>query len=228
MRRIALAAALGVSLAMSATAHAETWTDPNGRLTFDKPSGWNLEVQGSGGSQTVVLVFNANHDCYLFGVPNPNTANSSPDAARNTTTPLTPAAWMAATSSAFPNGAAQVISQSVDTSGFWPVQRAQLQGSGKTVYGAIQARPGFELRAFCAPYEGTGSASTYEALFASVGHPNDAAWEQRADEQVADRAARAAANAATEAENAARAAEAAAAAEARERDNRSRHERRNN
>ncbi|HYD89061.1 MAG TPA: hypothetical protein VEA80_16410 [Vitreimonas sp.] len=198
MRRLALAALLGVGLG-AGVAHADQWTDPNGRLTFNKPSGWQAEAAGPQTSQTVVLLFNASNDCYVFGLPNPGTANSSPDAARNTTDPLTPDAWVTAASAVrdfFPSGTTpQLVSQTVDTSGFWPVQRAQLQGGGKTVFGAVQVRPGFEMRAFCASTSG-GESPGFAQIFNSLGHPNDATWQAEAQQQVSDREARAAAAAA--------------------------------
>lgn len=190
MRKFALAAAMGAALA-AGPAFAEQWTDPAGRVTFNAPSGWSVQPQNASG-QTVVLAFNPSSDCYVFGVSNPATANSSPDAARNTTDPLTTEAWTNAANTLadfFPGRSAQLVSQTVDTSGFWPVQRAQLQGGSRTVFGVIQVRPGFELRAFCS---GASSASAYDAIFSSLAHPNDAAWQSQAQQQVADRDARAA------------------------------------
>jgi|GEM_PF-1675059 len=201
MRKLALAALVGVGLGVG-VAHAEQWTDPSGRVTFDKPSGWQAETAGSQGAQTVVLLFNASNDCYVFGVPNPATATSSADAARNTRDPLAPTAWTTAASAVrdfFPAGSAPtLVSQTVDTSGFWPVQRAQLQGPSRTVFGAVQARPGFELRAFCSSTSGSESPG-FAQIFNSLGHPNDAAWQAQAESQVSDRAARETAAAAAQA-----------------------------
>ena len=85
-----------------------------------------------------------------------------------------------------------MVSQTVDTSGFWPVQRAELRGPTKTVYGAVLIRPGVEIRAFCS---GATSAATYDSIFASLAHPNDATWQQAAQQQEAERSAREAASA---------------------------------
>ncbi len=175
MRKLALAAAIGIGLTLGGVAFAEQWTDPNGRLTVNLPAGWRARPQDAG-SATALLAFNAANDCYFFGVPNPASANATPRAAKLTTTPIEASAWVTAgnaISDFFPNNSAQLVSSSVDTSGFWPVQRAELRGPDKTVYGAIEVRPGVELRAFCS---GASSASAYEAIFASLGHPNDAAW----------------------------------------------------
>ncbi len=188
MRTLALTAAIGVGLLAGGLAYAEQWNDPAGRLTFNAPSGWRVQQQ-TNPSQTVVLAFNPTSDCYFFGLANPNTANATANATRNTTTPLDPSAWVAAASPIrdfFEGSPATLVTQSVDTSGFWPVQRAELRGPSKTVYGAILARPGAEIRAFCA---GASSSAAYDSIFASLAHPNDATWQAQANEQAAQRQA---------------------------------------
>jgi hypothetical protein len=190
MRTIALAAIVGAAL--TGAAAAETWTDPAGRLTFNKPPGWQVENQGNSAQGTTILTFNASNDCYLFSLPNPASAEHSPDAARRAPQ-LSNENWVAAASAGalhrdfFPTGAPQLVSSSLDTSGFWPIQRAEFQGA-RHVFAAIQVRPGFELRAFCAATSG-GSASTYEQIFSSLGHPNDATWQAQAEQQASERQA---------------------------------------
>jgi hypothetical protein len=206
MRTLALAAAIGVGLTVGGIAFAEQWNDPNGRLTFNAPAGWRVQPRNAAG-QTAVLAFNPSNDCYLFGVANPATANSSANAARNTTAPLDQNAWVTAAAPIrdfFEGTAPTFVSSSVDTSGFWPVQRAELRGPSKTVYGAILVRPGVEIRAFCA---GAASASAYDPIFASLGHPNDATWQSEANAQAADRAAQEQAAAAAAAQQQAQQAE---------------------
>jgi len=200
MRVLALAAVMGAGLSFAGAAFADPYTDPNGRITFEAPRGWTVERQGSA-SQTAVLLFNASNDCYVFGAPNAVTAPASPDAViRTTSQPLAATSWTATANSVrdfFPNNSAQLTSQTVDTSGFWPVQRAQFAGvGGKTVYAGMSSRPGFDLMAFCAPASGAGSASAYDALFNSLAHPNDATWQAAATQQAAQRQAQADANAA--------------------------------
>lgn len=187
MRMLALAAAIGVGLTVGGIAFAEQWTDPNGRLTFNTPSGWRVQPRNAPG-QTAVLAFNPTSDCYFFGVPNPNNAGNAATT-RNATAPIASDAWVTAAAPIrdfFEGSQPTFVSQSVDTSGFWPVQRAELRGPTKTVYGAILVRPGAEIRAFCA---GASSASAYDSIFASLGHPNDATWQSEASEQAAARAA---------------------------------------
>jgi hypothetical protein len=81
------------------------------------------------------------------------------------------------------------------------MQRAQFGGAERPVTAALQSRPGIDLMAFCWSYGGDATA-TFDALFRSVSHPNDATWQAAAEQQVTDREARAtaAAAAATEAE----------------------------
>ncbi len=192
MRTIALAAIFGVGLLAGGVAAADPYSDPAGRFTVNTPAGWRIQPRNATG-QSVVLAFNATNDCYFFGVPNPNTANSTPEAVHNTQTALTPEAWVTAGTPVrdfFEGSPPTLVTQSVDTSGFWPVQRAELRGPGKTVYAAILTRPGVEIRAFCS---GANSASAYDTVFSSLGHPNDAAWQQAAQEQGAARSAREAA-----------------------------------
>lgn len=208
MRMLALAAVCGVGLFASGIAAAEQYNDPNGRLTFNAPAGWRVQPQNAG-SQTAVLAFNAANDCYFFGADNAATASSSAEAAHNTRDPIAAEAWVryaAPIRDFFAGSPPTLVSQTVDTSGFWAVQRAELRGPSKTVYGAVLIRPGVEIRAFCS---GATSAATYDSIFASLAHPNDSAWRQAAETQSASRAERdaatAAANAQAEATNAANA-----------------------
>jgi hypothetical protein len=177
MRAIALAAIMSGTLFVGVAA-AETWTDPNGRLVFEKPRGWQIDPQENS-SATIVLAFDASHDCVLMASPNSVTAGATPRRVVNSTTaPFAASAWVTTASgisTLFPGGTAQVTSQTVETSGPWPVQRAELQSSQGTVYGAIQGRPGLDLMAFCAAYD--SGTDVFNGLFNSMSHPSDAEWE---------------------------------------------------
>ncbi|MEZ5960303.1 MAG: hypothetical protein R3C30_07700 [Hyphomonadaceae bacterium] len=189
MRKLALAAVFGVGLLAAGVAAAEQFNDPNGRLTFNAPSGWRVQPRAAG-DQTAVLAFNPTNDCYFFGADNPATADRSAEAAINTRDPIQPQTWVTYATPIrdfFEGSPATLVSQSVDTSGVWPVQRAELRGPTKTVYGAVLIRPGVEIRAFCS---GASSAAAYDSIFASLGHPNDAAWQQSANQRRTDREAR--------------------------------------
>lgn len=181
MRALALAAIIGIGLISTGAAAAQTWTDPNGNIVIDAPRGWTVRPQPMTGG-TAVLAFTPSSDCYFFGIPNPASASASVTAARHSTTPIPADAWVRAVQSIgdLASADASLISQSVDTSGFWPVQRAQIRAGERIVHAAIQARPGVELRALC-----TGSQDSYDALLNAMSHPNDAAW-QAAAEQAPD------------------------------------------
>mgnify|MGYP006908234789 CR=1 FL=1 len=177
MRAIALAAIIGGTMLAGAAA-AETWTDPAGRLIFDKPRGWQVDPQQTS-SGTVVLAFDGSHDCFLMATPNSGTSSASArQVVSSTTQPFARAAWETTANSIttlFPAGGAQMTNQSVDSSGVWPIQRAEFQSSeGNTVYAAIQGRPGIDLIGFCTAY--SGSADVFNGVFRSMAHPNDASW----------------------------------------------------
>lgn len=197
MRTLALTAAMGLALCAGGVAFADTYTDPAGLLRFETPTGWRVQPQPVSG-QSVVLTFNGGNDCFVYGIPNPASANATANAARNTSAPISAEAWVAYATPIrdfFEGAPPTLVSQSVDTSGFWPVQRAELRGPSKTVYGVVMLRPGVELRAFCA---GAASASAYDAFFGSLGHPNDATWQAAATEQAAQQQAAQAAAAAAQ------------------------------
>lgn len=192
MRAIALAAIIGGTV-WAGVATAETWTDPTGNVVFEKPNGWRVEPQRAS-SGTIVLAFDGSHDCYIMASPNATTAAATPrQVVRSTTAAFTQTVWettASAVNTLFPEGA-HMTSQSVDTSGAWPVQRAEFQGAEGPIYGAIQSRPGMDLMAFCAAYG--SSTAPFDGLFNSISHPNDATWEAAL---AADAAAAAAAAAA--------------------------------
>lgn len=191
MRTLALAAAIGVGLVATA-AYAGPWSDPAGRVNFTAPNGWLTEVRRDN-PQTIVLSGSANNECYVLGTPNSNTANSSPIAVKRATNPITAEAWQNtanAISPMFPNRNAHVESQTVDTTtGFWPIQRATFSGGERPVIAALTSRPGIDLLAFCWTYDGPDATATYERVFASLGHNNDAQWQQRAEQQQTEQEA---------------------------------------
>lgn len=178
MRMFARAVVFGIGLTAGGVAAAGPWSDPAGRINFTAPNGWQVE-NSSTANGTTVLTFDGGHDCFLIGRVNPVTANSSPGAVNRTMTqPLAESSWITTANSIrdlFPNNSARLTSQSVDTSGVWPVQRAQFESSRGTVYATLQARPGVDLMAFCSALAGASTA-VFDNVFASISHPNDPAW----------------------------------------------------
>jgi hypothetical protein len=181
------------ALLAASAAWAEPWSDPGGRVSFETPRSWVMDVRSTSPS-TAVIAGNANNECFVFATPNPNTAGVSPDRLHRANTPITPEAWATTANSIrsmFPNQNASVTSQSVDTTGFWPIQRAELAGGARPVLAGLTSRPGIDLMAFCWTYAGSDATATYEALFRSLSHPSDAEWRASAEQQEAERAARA-------------------------------------
>jgi hypothetical protein len=193
MRLTALAAmAAFIGLAAFGVAEARTWTAPDGRFSFDAPSGWVMQVSHSGADSTIVLAGSANNECYLMGIVNTNTANATADAARRNVQPLTAAAWANlanAITPMFPNHNATVASQSVDEAGFWPIQRATFSGAERPVTGALTSRPGLDLVSLCWTYDGPDASAMYQAVFNSMASPHEQEWRAAAEAQGAARAA---------------------------------------
>lgn len=181
MRSRALAAACGMALLAAGVASAETWTDPNGRVTFEAPRGWSTQARRAEGF-TAVITGTADNECQIISQPNDNSATATLEAVRSTAAndaQFTPEAWAriaGSLPSVFPGGTATVLSRSVETNGAWPIQRAEIQSSERLVHAAMTLRPGFDIVAMCMTYGGADAVSTYDAVIRSIGHPNDAQW----------------------------------------------------
>lgn len=180
MRKSALAAAaVCIGMALAATASARVWNDDAGRVSFDSPSSWTVDVQRTS-PDTIVLVGNADQECFVLAVPNSGTSSASATRVRaGLQSQIENAAWESlanAVSPMFPSRNARVTNKSVDTSGFWPIQRAEITGAERPVTAALISRPGMDISAFCWSYGGPDATATYEAFFRSLSHPNDAAW----------------------------------------------------
>lgn len=192
--RTTIIGGLAAMALMAGTALAEPWNDPNGRVSFEAPRGWVMEVRRASPG-TIVLAGSANNECYVLATPNSATANASADRSRRATDPIAADAWVATANSIspmFPGRNASLTNQSVDTSGFWPIQRAEFGGGSRPVVAGLTSRPGIDLMAFCWTYAGGDASATYEALVRSLSHPNDAQWRASAEQAEAERAARAA------------------------------------
>lgn len=184
MRLFALAALAGLALtATPGLASARTWTDPAGRVIFDAPEGWSVIDQHQA-NLTYVIVGTADVECHVLAVPRAESAAMSVDAIRNAggnDANYTEEAWVrigAAMPTVF-SAPPQFVSKSEDLSGFWPIQRADLQGE-RLVHAAVQLRPGLELHTYCQTYEGADPIAAYDAFVHSVRTPNDDALQQQA------------------------------------------------
>lgn len=193
MRALKIAAIVGIGMGIAGVALAGPWNDPAGRVSFNAPSGWVTQVQRAAASQTVVLTGNANNECYVITAQNAGTASATPHRLHTFTDAMAAADWQALANSVrpmFPNGGAQVTSQSVDTAPYWPIQRAQLSGAERPVTAALSHRPGgLDLIALCWSYGGPDPSATFETFFHSIANSNDATWQTASEQQGEQQAA---------------------------------------
>lgn len=194
MRALLLATAFSVGLIVAGTAQAAEFSDSEGRMKFDAPAGWATTQEHSEGFSYVVTG-TANNECHFLARPNPGTANAAAEAVRRTASDdaqFGADQWTRVANSispVFPGSSAQFVSRSTDTSGFWPIQRAELRNAERAVHGAMQIRPGMDLIAMCLTYGGADSAERYDAIIRSFGTPNDAALQTAAEAQAAEETA---------------------------------------
>lgn len=188
MRLKALAAvAVCIGLSMG-VASARPYNDPQGRVTFDNPAGWStIASRNVNQSQYSYLITGtANNECQVAAIPNPATASHTPASVNTNAADITRFSNEVWTTSlnrfgeVFANNSAQVQSTSTDTSGFWPIQRAEVQSSEHLVHAAMEFRPGLEIVVMCLTYGGADPVSTYDAFIHSVGTPHDAEWQAAA------------------------------------------------
>jgi hypothetical protein len=181
MRVRALAAVCGLALLAAGVAAAETWTDPNGRVIFEAPAGWSTQARRADGF-TAVVTGTADNECQIIAQPNDQSATASVANVRTAAADnaqFTPEVWTRIAQSmpsVFRGGTATVVSNSSDSSGPWPIQRAEIQSSERLVHAAMTLRPGVDIIAMCMTYAGADPVSTYDAVIRSIAHPNDAQW----------------------------------------------------
>ncbi len=211
MRKFALAAtiALGVA-AIAAPSMARPWSDA--RLKFELPNsgGWNVRQAQSPGDRTFVQVDAPDDDCAFYST-NAQIANATvARSAISEDSRFTPE-YLQQVAGMFPDIVgpnATVTASTVDSVGAWPIRRVSYRSGDRVSHVAIQWRPGVQLIAGCARYQGAASEPTrYDAIFRSVGHPNDATWLQEAASGAAAQQAHQAQEAATQSANEATAAE---------------------
>lgn len=197
MRAIALAAAAAALLVGTAYAQ-QAWNDPARRLTFSAPAGWaTSQERGQNPTDTFTYVISgsANNECQFIVRQNPNTATANADVVRRQSgdaTRFTNEVWTATLNSipgVFPNNSARVISTSVETTGPWPIQRAEVQSPDRLVHAALQLRPGFDMITLCMTYDGPDRTDVYDQVIRSVAHPRDAEFAAAADQAGAARTA---------------------------------------
>jgi hypothetical protein len=189
MSKAAVAAMAAFGLALAATpALAKSYVDSAGRFSVELPDDWPVTERPANGFSFVVAGTEF-HQCQFVATPRPTTADARPDVMRTSTTePISAEAWqnvMSAMGGLF-EGQGVLVSQSVDTSKFWPIQRAQLRAPFGPLQGAIQFRPGLEIWTFCTTPGNIEAGDMFEPVIMSVGTPQDAALQAQAEQLAAD------------------------------------------
>lgn len=208
MRVLAYAAIFGLGLIASGVAAADTWTDPAGRFKVDIPHGWRINAPQQNGF-SYMEAGNAERECHFRATPNPATAQGSADRVRRSIqddSQYTQQVWLTVANwfgTVFPHNSAQFVSRSQDNSGFWPMQRAELNspnGAGSpplpisTVHAALQGRPGVEIVGMCytvsdPDYPTPDNPALFDPILRSMGTANDAALQAEAEAAAAAAAA---------------------------------------
>lgn len=184
MRGLAALAAAALLFAGAAFAQTMgTFTDPANTFSFQRPTNWPVDRMGD--SSDAVGHYAAGlaaAECNFYTIARETTAERSAAAVVAAfSQPMTREQWFQVTSSIRTfRGGADVQTQSVDTSGFWPVQRATILTEGDLVQAAIHARPGREVWVFCQSFDNTDRTQIFNNIIASVNTPRDAELEATA------------------------------------------------
>lgn len=188
---IAVIAAFGAIIA-AGSADARVHTDPQGRLTFDVPNNWRVTWEQQGDFSYAVAGV-ADFECHFVAMPREETAaRTVAEVNRAASNQFSVETWTGLANAMTPifQNQAAVVTQSLETDRFWPLQRAELSSAARTdlqgnIHGAVQLRPGMELWTYCMTYEGEDSAARYDAMIRSVGTPNDATLQSQAEAAAA-------------------------------------------
>jgi hypothetical protein len=208
MRALAYAAIFGVVVLAAAAAAADPWADPAGRFTLSVPHGWRVQVIPSA-DHSFVIVGNAERECQVFAVPNPNTTTASAAAVRHglqDDTHFGQADWLRMANSIggiFPNSSAQFVSRAQDDTPYFPIQRAEFASPGRignpplpasAVHAGITVRPGVDIMGYCytvsdPDYPTADNPAIFDPILRSMGTSNDATLQAASEAAAAAAAA---------------------------------------
>lgn len=168
----AVVAAAGFSVAA-----AEQWTSSDGRLQITVPSNWPVDlVTGPADQIQQIIVGTANNECRVYTVPNPGTQTATTQQMIAAfAQPFTPQQWNQIITGVPMVRGGTLSNPTVDASGFYPRQEAQVTTADGLVYASIQGRPGYDIYAFCKTYEGPDQPELYNTVLDSIGAAGDAA-----------------------------------------------------
>jgi hypothetical protein len=176
MRLIAvvLFASVLLSGATFAQEHFTRWTHAGGQLTFEHPSGWNVnEMRSQTEGALRIMVGAANFECQIWRLPRPQTASISPDEVRQRyLRALAVDKWtdLVAPLSEFRDAPA-AWDITVDTTLVWPTQHAIVRSGEHEARVSIQGRPGFELISLCQSFDTQDRSAVFDRITASVDAP---------------------------------------------------------
>lgn len=177
---IRMLAALAVSAAaLTGAAYAQaaaSWTAPDQSFSLSRPANWPVDRM-SDSSPTIAhyAAGLADAECSIYAIQRPTTATAAPGTVqRSFSTPFTAAQWTQVATGIRSLGNASAETMSVNTEGFWPIQRARLVTADGPVEAGIQARPGLELWTFCQSFDSRDRTATFESLIRSIATPRDA------------------------------------------------------
>ena len=179
----------------------KTYTDSQNRFSFQYPASLPLDVVARPNQPVNLLVGAAAFECQMFLVERPEFVDKATgDIARAYTPALAADVWKrSADGFALYGRHGTVVSATVDTAKFWPVQRASMTtDEGRPVVAAMQVRPGVDVWQFCTGFDNSDHTAVFNQILSSFAGPNDAAQQAQAEAASAAAAAAEAAVAAAE------------------------------
>lgn len=191
MRICALAlGAAALFFTASASANTSTWTDQAMRLVFTAPQEWSIDQRvglGMDDTQTFVAIGDETHLCQFNSDANWDTFSHSPgNVHRQVAAGISAETWTEALNGfpeLFPNQSAEVESTTLDSTEFWPIQRAQARSERGMVIAAFQQRPGVDLVTACLVSD-DAQREVYEDIIRSVSHPSDSILQSAVEAEL--------------------------------------------
>jgi len=171
-----LVALASLALLAATPVSAQPFTDYTARLALELPDQWTAApatvtripyVRASAGS----------NECHFVVVPRPATQDAEPARVRLAGRELLAESVWARMPPALPRVFAPdstIQETRVDETPFWPIQFGAYNSAGRTVYAAVQFRPGFEYWGFCLARAGEDIPATFDQILRSVASTDDA------------------------------------------------------
>lgn len=177
---VATAAFVAAALAQTPAA-TKVVEDPQGRFSIETPRNWPVDNETSASGRTAILA-GVDPECQFHAIPEPASASLSAAAvARSWAAPLSASKWQESVTpfkgvmfDSAP-GAMSVSDASVDTSGYFPIQKATVTLGEKTARFAILPRPGLVVWSFCRSWKPGDNTALFDTVQRTFKTPQDAA-----------------------------------------------------